>query len=60
MEYCHFSWNDAWDVPVTYRKWMIARKQKELDKKREMEEKARGKAPHHPAPKPQVRPKQKK
>lgn len=43
MEYCHFSWSEAWDLPIEYRKWIIERKQKEEDKKREAMEKAKGK-----------------
>ena len=51
MEYCNFSWSEAHSLPVEYRKWFIERKHKELAKKREAEEKARGKVTPKPPPK---------
>jgi hypothetical protein len=30
MEYCNFSWTEAWDTQVELRKWFIERKKKEM------------------------------
>lgn len=42
MEYCHFTWTEAWDIPVTYRKWFVERKQKEEKRKEEEAKKRKG------------------
>ena len=54
MEYCNFTWTEAWELPIVYRKWMIDRKQKELDKKAEAEKK--GNNPPPPPGKPPAKP----
>ena len=48
IEYCKVSWADAWDMPVVYRHWFIERKQKENEKKKEAENKSRGKTTSPP------------
>jgi len=45
MEYCHFSWTEAWNLPIEYRKWFIERKQKENQRIKEANEKAKKTAP---------------
>ena len=52
MEYCNFSYNEAWTLPIEYRKWFIRRKQKELEQRREAEQKARGKVTSTPGQAP--------
>lgn len=52
-EYCHISYTEFWDLPIELRGWLIERKQKENEKIKEAQEKARGKrkAPAPKAPK---------
>lgn len=41
MEYCHFSWTEAWDLPIEYRKWIFERKKKENERLKEENEKGK-------------------
>lgn len=51
MEYCHFSWEEAWDLPIEYRRWFIERKQKENERVKEANEKAaKGRKQSSPPP----------
>ena len=49
MEYCNVSWLEAWDIPISYRKWLIERKRKENEKRNEHANK--GKQSPKPTPK---------
>ena len=35
LEYCHVSWTEAWDMPIVYRHWLLERKKKEVEKRKE-------------------------
>lgn len=48
MEYCHFSWEECWSLPIEYRRWFLDRKNKENEKIKEAREKAKKKVPTPP------------
>jgi hypothetical protein len=57
MEYCHFSWDEAWDLPIEYRKWYIDRKKKENDRIKEARDREKkGSRPPPKNPRPPKRP----
>ncbi len=49
MEYCHFSYSEARDLPIELRRWFIERKQLENEKVEEARKK-KGKPPGKPPP----------
>lgn len=50
MEYCHFSWDEALDLPIEYRKWFIQRKQQENERIKEAAKKNKPEGRASPKP----------
>lgn len=48
MEHCHFSYTEARDLPIEYRKWFIARKDKENKARAEAEKRSMPPPPKAP------------